>query len=114
MLDPLIEFAKDFLEPISKGGKVVLTIVALVLIFGSLLGSFTAFHKQRWGAGIVSLGVAILIGVLSFAGFKAARSLSRGVGDNLNEGINAIALIGTVPTYLIYRKHKKLKANQEA
>lgn len=113
MLDTLINLVKDFMEPLTSLGKAVVMAVAVVFALLALVISIVQFFKRRIGTAFLFLGIAIIIGVVASIGFAATRRLGKSVGSDLNEGINMLPVVGAIPAYMFYHKHKKAKIAEQ-
>lgn len=110
MLDTLINLVKDFMEPLTSLGKAVVMAVAVVFALLALVISIVQFFKRRIGTAFLFLGIAIIIGVVASIGFAATKRLGKGIGSDLQDGINMLPMLALAPAYMAHRKHQKLKA----
>jgi len=113
MLDTLIDLVKDFMEPLTSLGKAVVMAVAVIFALLALVISIVNFFKRRIGTACLFLGIAVIIGIVASIGFAATRRLGKSVGSDLNEGINMLPVVGTIPAYMFYHKHKKAKIAEQ-
>lgn len=113
MLDTLIDLVKDFMEPLTSLGKAVVMAVAVIFALLALVISIVNFFKRRIGTAFLFLGIAVIIGIVASIGFAATRRLGKSVGSDLNEGINMLPVVGAIPAYMFYHKHKKAKIAEQ-
>ena len=97
MLDTLINLVKDFMEPLTSLGKAVVMAVAVVFALLALVISIVQFFKRRIGTAFLFLGIAIIIGVVASIGFAATKRLGKGIGSDLQEGINMLPMLALAP-----------------
>ncbi|RIM32796.1 hypothetical protein BUY35_00470 [Staphylococcus cohnii] len=107
MFDTLNDVLTNILEPISETGRNVILVVAVVLLVGAICSALFCLIKQKWVGLIISICIAIGLGVLGNQGYNVMQTLGEKQGDDFEGQINAVFALGLIPTYVMHRKYKK-------
>ncbi|MDK7284298.1 hypothetical protein [Staphylococcus pettenkoferi] len=113
MFDTLNDILTSLLEPIGETGRNVILVVAAALLVAAVISALVCLARQRWMGLILSIVVAIGIGILGTQGYNVVKKLGDKQGDDFKGQINTVYSVGLIPSYLLYRKSKSKKSPNE-
>ena len=105
MFDTINDILQKVLEPIGETGRNIILVVAAALLVFAIVSALWALTKQKWGVMVLSIVVAIGIGILGTQGYNVVKSLGEKQGEDFEGQINNIYWLGIVPAVLTYRKY---------
>lgn len=113
MLDTIIDFVNSLLGPIGSLGRTILAVVAIASIIFTGISSMNGFRSGDSKKGGLYLALTIIILVVSIIIYGAVKSIGKGTGEDINNSINMLPLIATIPAYLACRLNAKTNAKTE-
>ncbi|MGP5096151.1 hypothetical protein [Staphylococcus equorum] len=114
MFDTINDIIGNLMEPIGETARTVILVVAFTLLAFVIIMILYTLTKQKWGAMIILIVVAIGLGVFGTQGYNVMKSLGEQQGDDFKGQLNSVFALGAIPTYLMHRKYKKKTQNNES
>jgi len=114
MFNTLNDIITNIMEPIGETGRNVILLVAVTLLILVICMALWALTKQKWGLLLILVLVGIGLGVLGTQGYNVVKSLGEKQGEDFEGQISAIYALSAIPTYMMYRKHKKKAQDKES
>ncbi|BBD87534.1 MULTISPECIES: hypothetical protein [Staphylococcus] len=107
MFDTLDDILRGLLDPIGNTGRNIILVVGVALLVFTVIMAIVALSRQRFGAMLLWIVVSLGVGILSSRGYEVVKSLGDKQGDDFEGQINALFVLGVIPTYLTHLKYKR-------
>lgn len=111
MFDSFIDVMRNLLEPLGDLGRTAVLVVGAALLIASVITLLIRIGRGDVKGIITFAIISIALGVISYGGFQAFKTLGEQGGQDFESQFNAIQLAVLPVVYTLYSKYKK-KHNQ--